>query len=267
VRIRWRDAFLAAMVAMTLFGACGGGNADKVEADRATTTAPPKVEGTVTVYAAQSLANAFTDVGKAFESEHPGVSVAFNFAGSATLVTQISQGAPADVFASADQPNMDRLSSSGLIDGKSRIFAKNLLHIVVAEGNPKNIATLADLARSNVATVLCAANVPCGNYAREALEKAGVQVTPKSDESSVAGVIGRVQNGEADAGIVYVTDVLANNDKVSGVDIPPEYNVVAEYPHAALKNAPNPVGAQAFMAYVESTAGQGLLAKYGFLPL
>ncbi len=258
---------LVAIVA--LLGACKSGSNDGAAAKATTTTSTgplPKVEGTVTVYAAQSLTGAFTEIGQLFEQRYAGTKADFNFAGSATLVTQLSQGAPADLFASADQPNMDRLVSSGLIEGTSRVFTKNLLEIVVAKGNPKGIASLADLARPNVATVLCAPNVPCGYYARQALDKAGVKVTPKSDESNVAAVIGRVQKGEADAGIVYVTDVRAN-DNVDGVTIPVQHNVVAEYPQGALKNAPNPVAAQAFLAFVESSAGQSVLAKYGFLPL
>jgi molybdate transport system substrate-binding protein len=159
---------------------------------------------------------------------------------------------------------MDHLVEANLVDGTPKPFTRNALQIVVATGNPKAITGLADLAR--VSTVLCAENVPCGNYARQALAKANVAVTPASNETSVAGVIGRVQNGEADAGIVYVTDVKAN-DKVSGVDIPAAQNVVAAYPGAVLQHAPNPDGAKAFLAFVASDAGQQVLAKYGFLPL
>ena len=252
-----------AVVASTSAVACGTrGGADGVGgAGRA---AGPTVEGTVTVYAAQSLAGAFGELGKAFEAKHPGAKVSFNFAGSSTLVTQIAQGAPADVFASADQPNMDKLVRGGSIDGTPRVFTKNRLQIVVAKGNPKGIAGLAGLAGPGVTIVLCAENVPCGAYARQALEKAGVQVTPKSNESSVAGVIGRVQSGEADAGIVYVTDVKGN-DAVGGVDIPDEDNVVAAYPHAVVKGAPNAAGARAFLAFVESPEGQAVLERFGFI--
>ncbi|MGD9794971.1 MAG: molybdate ABC transporter substrate-binding protein [Acidimicrobiia bacterium] len=231
-----------------------------------TTTTVAPITGTITVYAAQSLSNAFTDMGKAFEAKYPGASVKFNFAGSSTLVTQIFQGAPADVFASADQPNMDRLVDSGLMSGSPQVFTKNLLQIVVAKGNPKGITGLSDLVRADVVTVLCAPAVPCGNYARQALARQGITVTPRSNEQNVAAVISRVQTGEADAGVAYVTDVLANN-RVDGVSIPFDQNVVADYPLASLKGNQNPVVSDAFVTFVKSSAGQAIMAKYSFLPL
>jgi molybdate transport system substrate-binding protein len=233
-----------------------------------TTLAPlPPVTGTIQVYAAQSLAGAFTEIGAAFQRKFPGTTVRFNFNGSATLVTQIFQGAPADVFASADQPNMDRVVSSGLMKGAPQIFTKNLLQIVVAPGNPKNITGLADLDNPGVTVDLCAPAVPCGNYARQALAKAGISVTPVSSEQNVTAVVTRVANGEADAGIVYQTDVLAAGSKVSGVVIPPAQNLLAEYPLAALKSSTNAWTAGVFDQFVESSAGQAILAKYSFLPL
>ncbi len=244
--------------------------APTVTTAKATTTVGPTttvpVTGTITVYAAASLTSSFTDLGKLFEQRNPGTSVKFSFAGSSTLVTQIFQGAPADVFASADQPNMDRLVDSGLMAGTPRIFTKNLLQIVVAKGNPKKIIGLADLARPDVVTVLCGATVPCGNYARQSLAKAGVTVNPKSNELSVTAVIGRVATGEADAGIGYVTDVLVDS-RVDGVVIPSALNVVAEYPLAVLKEASNPTTAEAFVVLVRSPDGQAVMSKYGFLAL
>ncbi len=235
----------------------------------APTAAPapaPKITGTITVYAAASLTNAFAEMGKAFEQTYPDTSVKFNFAGSSTLVTQIFQGAPADVFASADSPNMDRLVSSGLMAGGPQIFTKNLLQIVVGKNNPKSITGLADLARSDVVTILCAPAVPCGNYARQALANAGVTVTPKSNEANVTALVGRIASGEADAGIGYVTDVLADS-RVSGVTIPANQNIVAEYPLAVLHDAPNAATAQPFVDFVRSSTGQQILGKYGFLSL
>ena len=223
-----------------------------------------KLSGTVQVYAAQSLTKAFTDLGKAFEARHAGTTVKFAFGGSSTLVAQITQGAPADVFASADQANMDRLTTARLTDGASTVFAANRLEIVVAKGNPKRITGLADLARPGTIVSLCAAGVPCGTYGTQALAKAGVAVTPKTTESSVAGVIGRIATGEADAGIVYVTDVLAA-PKVDGVAIPEADNVIARYPMAVLKSTAHRKVADAFVAFVGSGAGQAILAKYGFL--
>jgi molybdate transport system substrate-binding protein len=270
--MRWR---LCALV--TLLGLLAGCSNDSSTSSATTTTKTPSttvvtpIGGTITVYAAQSLSTPFTDMGKAFEARYPGTSVKFNFAGSSALVAQIVQGAPADVFASADQPSMTRLVDSDLVSGVPQVFAKNLLQIVVAKGNPKGITGLADLARSDVVTVLCAPAVPCGNYARQVLSRQGVAVTPKSDEQNVAAVISRVHTGEADAGIAYVTDVLANNkvagNKVDGVSIPFDQNVVAEYPLSSLKRNQNRSTSNAFVDFVTSSAGQAIMARYGFLPL
>ena len=229
------------------------------------TTTPAVASGRVTVFAAASLTNAFQDIGRAFEQANPGTSVSFNFAGSPTLVTQLFQGASADVFASADSENMARLVDSGLMRGTPRVFTRNLLQITVARGNPKSIAGLADLARADVVTVLCAPAVPCGAYAREALAKAGVSVSPRSNEANVRAVVGRVASGEADAGIAYVTDVLADA-RVEGIVIPDGQNVVAEYPLAVLQDAANPAAAEAFVAFVQGPQGQAVLGRYGFLP-
>ncbi|MGE3833807.1 MAG: molybdate ABC transporter substrate-binding protein [Acidimicrobiia bacterium] len=254
---------LASVIALA--GACGGddGAAGAGDGGSGATSAAPT--GTITVYAARSLAAAFAEIGARFEEAHTGTTVAFNVAGSSALVAQIQQGAPADVFASADEPNMERAVTAGLTSATPTVFARNRLQIAVARGNPKRIASLADLARADVLTVLCAPAVPCGNYARQALTKAGADVTSRSDEQDVAAVVGRIANGEADAGIVYVTDVLASPE-VDGVEIPAAENVVAEYPFAAVRGAPNPVGASAFLAFVLSTEGRAVLAGHGFQP-
>jgi len=200
---------------------------------------------------------------------HPGVKLTPNYNGSGSLVTQIQQGAPADVFASADTANMDKLTGSGAI-ASSQPFARNLLEIVVQNGNPKGIHSLADLARPDLVVVLGdPATVPAGKYAKQALQAAGVNVAPKSLESQVTAVVQKVALAEADAGIVYVTDVKAAEaagQHVDGVPIPPEQNVVAVYPIGILKNAANPAVAQAFVAYVLSPPGQATLASFGFLP-
>jgi molybdate transport system substrate-binding protein len=230
----------------------------------ATTTSP--VTGTITVYAATSLTKAFTDLGRMFEQRNPGTTVKLNFNGSSTLVTQIVQGAPADLFASADFPNMNRLVDSGLTAGAPRAFTRNHMQIAVAKGNPKAVTGVADLARSDLAVVLCATGVPCGDYARQVLTKAAVTVTPKSNEQNVGAVIGRVASGEADAGIAYATDILANT-KIDGVTIPSDVNVVAEYPLVVLNDAPNPTTAEAFITFIRSADAQKVFATYGFLPL
>jgi molybdate transport system substrate-binding protein len=215
------------------------------------------------VFAAASLNAAYTAIGKQFEKSHPGTTVRFTFSGSSTLVSQIQQGAIGDVFASADQPNMQKLTQAGLTAESPIVFARNDLEIVVGKGNPKHITSLADLARSGLLVVLCAPAVPCGHYAAQALQKAGVSVKPASQEADVKSVLGKVALGEADAGIVYVTDVKAAGDAVEGVAIPPVLNVVAEYPIVILRDSQNRALARAFVSYV-LTDGRQTLARYGF---
>jgi molybdate transport system substrate-binding protein len=186
-----------------------------------------------------------------------------SFGGSSTLVAQIRQGAIGDVFASADQPNMQKLVDAGLVAGSPSIVAHNRLAIVVASGNPKHIIGLSDLARSGLVVVLCAPVVPCGRYATQALQKAGVTVRPASQETDVKAVVSKVALGEADAGIVYVTDVKAAGAPVQGVEIPLGENLVAEYPVAILKDSQNAPLAKAFVSYLLGT-GQQTLARYGF---
>ena len=239
--------------------------ADGGEPAGTATTSSSTVAGPVTVFAAASLTDAFTEIGTSFEAANPGTSVTFTFAGSTTLVTQLLQGASADVVASADTDTMGRLVEGGLVRGEPTTFTTNELQIVVAGGNPEGISGLADLARTDLVTVLCAPDVPCGAYAREALAKAGVSVSPRSNEANVRAVVGRVASGEADAGIAYVTDVLADA-RVEGVDIPDGQNVVAEYPLAVLQDAANPAAADAFAAFVQGPQGQAVLGRYGFLP-
>ncbi|MBI4933027.1 MAG: molybdate ABC transporter substrate-binding protein [Actinobacteria bacterium] len=249
---RW---FIATLVTCGLVAAgCGSDDAD--------TSA---TSGGVTVFAAASLTAAFTEIGDAFTAAHPDVTVTFNFAASSELVTQIGEGAAADVFASADQNNMKRLIDAGDNVSDPVVFAENLLQIIVEPGNPKGIATVADLANPDLIVVICAPEVPCGKYAATLFANAGVTVTPKSLEENVKAVVTKVTLGEADAGIVYRTDALATDGKADGVDIPDDINVLAEYPIAVTKNAANPDGATAFTEFVASDAGQQILATYGFL--
>jgi molybdate transport system substrate-binding protein len=240
-----------------LLVACGGAPAV------GTTRAADSVSGTIAVFAAASLTGAFKDEAAAFQKQHPKATVQLNFAGSAALATQIDQGAPADVFASADQPNMQKVVAAGNASGP-RSFASNRLEIVVGAGNPKGVHGLADLANPALIVVLCASAVPCGNYADEALAKAGVKVTAKSQEQDVNAVVTKVALGEADAGIVYVTDVNAAGSKVAGVPIPAADNVDATYPVATLKGGANPAGGKAFVDFLLSPPGQAILARYGF---
>jgi molybdate transport system substrate-binding protein len=181
-------------------------------------------------------------------------------------VTQIAQGAQADVFASADQPNMQKLADAGLAAGAPQVFAKSKLEIVVEAGNPKHIKGLADLAKSGLLVVLAGPTVPAGRYAAQALQNAGVKVTPVSQETDVRSVVSKVALGEADAGIVYFTDVTAAGSKVSGVPIPDSQNVIAQYPITTLKGAASAVAAKIFVDFVLGADGQKVLAGYGFSP-
>jgi molybdate transport system substrate-binding protein len=216
------------------------------------------------VFAAASLAASFNALGTSFQRAHPGATIQFNFAGTPTLVNQIEQGAPADVFASADTANMQALGDAGFTTGSSHVFAHNKLEIVVASGNPKGITGLADLAKPGVIYITEGPTVPAGKYALQALARAGVTVTPRSLETAVTGVISKIELGEADAGIVYTTDVQAAGGKVAGVPIPDADNVIAAYPIVAVKGSTNLALANAFIAYVVSDAGQSTMATFGF---
>jgi len=223
----------------------------------------PALSGTITVFAASSLNAGYTAIGKEFQTSHPGTMVTFTFGGSSMLVSQIQQGAIGDVFASADQPNMQKLIDAGLTAESPIVFARNNLEIVVGKGNPKHITSLSDLGRSGLVVVLCAPAVPCGRYAAQALQKAGVSVKPASEEADVKAVLSKVALGEADAGIVYITDVKAAGTAVEGVAVPAAVNVVAEYPIVILKDSQNRPLARAFISYV-LTDGRRILARYGF---
>jgi molybdate transport system substrate-binding protein len=246
------------VLAAVVLAACGSSTGT------ASRSATP-LSGTVTVFAAASLTEAFNALGTAFQGANSGVAVKFSFAGTPTLVTQIEQGAPADVFASADTTNMDRLKGDGFTAGTPQIFARNKLEIVVAPGNPKAITRLADVAKAGVIYITEAPTVPAGKYALQALKTAGVTVTPKSLETDVKSVVGKIELGEADAGIVYTTDVSAAGTKVQGVPIPDADNVIATYPIVAVKASTNSAAANAFIAYALSSAGQAKLQSFGFL--
>jgi len=252
-RSRIRLAAALAAMALVLAG-CGGG-----EPSGGSAASP----GELRVFAAASLTAAFGKLGERFTAANGGTKVTFNFAGSQALATQIRQGAPADVFASADTTNMDKVKD---LVGTPQSFASNLLQIVVEKGNPKGVKGLDDLARSDLKVVLAAEEVPAGKYAKQVLDQAGVRVQPVSQEDNVKAVVTKVALGEADAGIVYVTDVTAGGDKVEGVDIPEDLNVLATYPIATVKASQNPSQAQAFMDQVLGVEGQQILKANGFLP-
>jgi molybdate transport system substrate-binding protein len=259
---------MVAMVAVSsLLGACGSDSGDSAStAGSATDPASAAVTGNVSVFAAASLTAAFTDIGAAFMDEHPDADVTFNFASSSDLANQITEGAPADVYASADQANMTKLTDAGAASGDPQVFATNSLQIIVEPGNPKGVTGVADLAEPDLLYVTCDPQVPIGAYAAQVLTAAGVTATPVSFEENVKGVVTKVTLGEADAGIVYRTDVIAAGEAAEGVDIPADVNVTAAYPVVLTGTAPNPVGGQAFIDFVLGERGQTILAGYGFTP-
>ena len=224
---------------------------------------PSGLSGELTIFAAASLTASFTELAAEFHADNPGVTVApISFDGSSTLATQINEGAPADVFASADLANMDKVGS--LIVGSPTLFASNVLQIVVQPGNPHGITRLSDLAKPGLQVVLCAPEVPCGTAAHKLLKFDGVTLTPASEEQNVSAVLTKVRLGEADAGLVYVTDVKAAGGAVDGVDIAGADRAFNAYPIATLTSSKNPEAAKAFVDFVLSGPGQAILASYGF---
>ena len=220
--------------------------------------------GEVIVFAAASLQSTFTKMGALFEDSHPGATVRFNFAGSSDLLAQLQQGAPADVFAAADTTTMDRATADKLLSGPPTNFATNTMMIAVPPDNPAGIATFADLAEPGVQVVVCAPQVPCGAATKKVEASTGVTLTPVSEESSVADVLNKVSTGEADAGVVYATDVQGATGKVTGIDIPTDVTAVNTYPIGVLAGSAAPTLAGQFKALVTGRQGQQVLADAGF---
>ena len=229
-------------------------------------SAGPAGSATVTVFAAASLKATFTQIGTIFQQENPGSAVTFNFAGSSDLVAQLIAGAPADVFASADTANMTKATNGGVVSGTPVNFATNTLTIVTPPGNPAGITSFADLAKSGVAVVVCAPQVPCGAAAQKIETNTGVTLTPVSEENSVTDVLGKITSGQADAGLVYVTDASGAGDKVTTVSFPESASVVNTYPIATLTAATQPALATTFVNLVTGPQGQQVLAAAGFQP-
>jgi molybdate transport system substrate-binding protein len=258
---------VAAVAAVALLAGCGDDSADSASGSGSGTPSASSsgsaVTGTITVFAAASLTGSFGTLGKQFEAAHPGTTVKFNFAASSALAQSVTQGAPADVFASASPTNMKQVVDGGDATD-SKTFADNVMEIAVPPDNPGNVATVADLAKPGLKVALCQAQVPCGSVAKKVFDKQNITVKPVTEGADVKSVLTAVQLGEVDAGVVYQTDVQAAGTKVKGIVIPADQNASTSYPIAALKDAPNSAGAQAFVDYVLSDDGAKVLTAAGF---
>ena len=242
------SAGAAAVLALAALSGCGSGSSSKV---------------TLHVFAAASLTESFTSLGKTFEKKYPDTKVVFDFGPSSGLAEQIGQGAPADVFASASPTNMDTVVQGG--DAKDpKDFVKNSGEIAVPPSNPAGVTKIQDLAKPGVKVVVCQAQVPCGKIATQVFANAGITVKPVSQEVDVKSTLAKVELGEADAGVVYVTDVLAAGDKVKAVPIPDAQNATTTYPIAPLTGSKHEKQAQQFVDYVLSDTGRSVLEKAGF---
>ncbi|MFD1715822.1 molybdate ABC transporter substrate-binding protein [Amnibacterium flavum] len=228
------------------------------------TASESTLSGTVTVFAAASLTDVFGQIADEFMAANPGTDIAFSFGGSSDLVSQLIEGAPADVFASADQNNMAKAVEGGVIAGEPELFASNTLSIVVPAGNPAGVEDFADLAGEGVRVVVCAPQVPCGAATEKVEAETGVALAPVSEEQSVTDVLAKVSSGEADAGLVYVTDVKRAGDAVEGIAFDASAAAVNLYPIAVTRGAADPETAAAFVAFVLGDTGQRLLAAAGF---
>jgi molybdate transport system substrate-binding protein len=247
---------VAGVLSLILLTGCGPGGDSSAAGSAA--------GGELMVFAAASLKGAFTQIAEQFTADNPGASVEFSFAGSSELVTQLTQGAQADVFASADNKNMDKAAQAGLLGGDPVNFASNTLTIAVAPGNPKNIRSFRDLTNPDTSVVVCAAPVPCGSATEKVEQATGVTLSPVSEESSVTDVLNKVTSGQADAGLVYVTDANGAGDKVTAVPFPEAAQAVNTYPIAVLMQSENRDLAGKFVDLVTGEAGQNILSRSGF---
>jgi molybdate transport system substrate-binding protein len=257
MRIRIRTLLLSGTAA-TALTACGSNPSTGPSAS------PDPLSGSITVFAASSLTSAFNTAEKALEVDHPGFSAQYSYGSSQALVTQLISGAPADVIATANTSTMQQLVAKGLVN-TPQALCKNKLEIIVAPGNPKSIKTLADLATPGLAVVLAAPGVPVGDYSTKALAAAHITVTPKSLQLDDALVVEQVESGDADAALVFVTDVVTAGTKVTGVPIPDAQNVIGTYEIAALKASTHAAGAQAFVSDAVSGDVHTQLLADGFL--
>ena len=259
-----RIAILAGLVSTLLAVGLVGCGSRSPSSSPSQPSQPSQASGKIVVFAAASLKPAFTQISQQFKNDNPGSSVDFEFAGSSELATQLTQGATADVFASADTAQMDAVAKAGLLAGSPTNFASNTLVIVTMPGNPKQIGSFADLNKPGLSVVICQKPVPCGSATQRVEDKTGIHLNPVSEELSVTDVLNKVTTGQADAGLVYVTDAHSAGNKVATVNFPESAGAVNVYPIAALKKAPQPTLAQKFVDLVTGDAGQNILAQFGF---
>lgn len=274
---RWSVVLGTLLLFIVLVAACGTAPATRTDAPADT---PPELSGEIIVFAAASLTEAYTELSDTFEETHPGTTVTLNLAGSQQLAQQLGQGAPADVFASANQKQMDVAIAAGrIVSETQQDFASNRLVVIVSNDSPVAVTSLPDLTTPGLKLILAAQEVPVGNYSHTFLQKAATEehlgadydeavlANVVSHEQTVKAVLTKVMLGEGDAGIVYTSDITEDAaDQVTTVAIPDELNVIATYPIAAVQDAPNPAGAAAFVEYVLSAKGQAILQRHGFLP-
>lgn len=255
----------AALLALSACSSSDDASSDSSSTPKSSASSSPKLSGTVTVFAAASLKESFTSLGKEFEQAHPGTKVTFNFGGSDTLAASITGGAPADVFAAASPKTMAIVTDKKDAATTPATFVRNQLEIATLPGNPDKVSSLKDLTKSDLKVVLCDKTVPCGAAAQKALDASHLKLTPVSYEQDVKSALTKVELKEADAAVVYKTDVKAAGDKVEGVEFPESADAINDYPIALLKDAPNAEAAKAFIALVQSPEGQKVLTAAGFL--
>ena len=255
-----RITVIAAGLAAVVVAGCSSSGSSSTSSTSSSASAST---GTITIFAAASLTGTFTQLGKQFEAAHPGDTVKFSFGPSSGLATQVTSGAPADVFASAAPANMDQVVSAGDASNP-QTFAKNKMEVAVPPNNPAKVTSVNDLAKKSVKVALCQPQVPCGVVAAEAFKNVGITVKPVTLQTDVKSVLTQVELGNVDAGMVYVTDAMAAGTKVKGVTIPASENASTLYPIATISSSKHKSEAQAFVAYVLSPAGQKVLAAAGF---